>query len=467
MYARRISLVAALLTCSFPNFAALYGAVQDAELTQHSVRCTVTIEEVVTDYVPAGNGAGPLWCYGSTVIAAWGDDLFLSIIETGKDVPLLCNTRWQLWHRSAGDWRLAQYEPNYRQREPCPIAVAADGRVFLSVNPSTEPPGTKYGPCRPKVLEFDGRNPAAPFETHWPEWTPGSCFTDHSYRGFAADGSAGELLLLNINAQTGAYFVSHCDADGDWRSGGTLTFPIRACYPQVALRDSAAHVLAIGDIVEPVEEWRKLKFDKLGRKWDYVFRRLFYSYTPDLTRTTFRAPIEIDSVEDTCGHIQNLDLHVDETGTSHLLYLKRPFQYAFIRDACFPGRPMTASLEYVTVKDGGVVSRRTVLETPQDGAGIEPSFARFHIMPDGSLLIFAAGTETEKGRKSFGNFVLPVGTARCVRPVRVRLQHPFRNFFTATPRAGSSPSMTAHLFGIAGDSLNLRYAQIRISTDLN
>ena len=28
-----------------------------------------------------------------------GDDVYLSTIETGKDVPPLCNTRWQLWVR--------------------------------------------------------------------------------------------------------------------------------------------------------------------------------------------------------------------------------------------------------------------------------------------------------------------------------------------------------------------------------
>ena len=66
----------------------------------------VRAEEVVTEYLPAGNGAGPLWCYGSTVIARIGDDVYLSVIETGKDVPLLCNTRWQLWHRGPEGWKL-------------------------------------------------------------------------------------------------------------------------------------------------------------------------------------------------------------------------------------------------------------------------------------------------------------------------------------------------------------------------
>ena len=44
----------------------------------------------------------------------------------------------------------------------------------------------------------------------------------------------------------------------------TGRLPIRACYPQVALRDRAAHVLAIGDIVEPNEAWRAHKKEATG-----------------------------------------------------------------------------------------------------------------------------------------------------------------------------------------------------------
>ena len=67
---------------------------------------------------------------------------------------------------------------------------------------------------------------------------------DHSYRGFGADGATGELLLLNVNAKTAKYFLSHRDRDGKWNARGTIGFPIRGAYPQVALRNGAAHVLA-------------------------------------------------------------------------------------------------------------------------------------------------------------------------------------------------------------------------------
>jgi hypothetical protein len=432
------------------------------------VRFVVEAEDVVTKYTPANNGAGPLWCYGSTVIARKGNDVYLSIIETGKDVPLLCNTRWQLWCRSADGWEIAQSEKKYRQREPCPIGIFQKGAVFLSVNPSVEPPGVKYGRCWPLVLEFNPKALTSAAKTHQPVWADGTYFTDHSYRGFAADGAKGELLLLNVNAQTGDQFVSYCDSKGKWHQKGKIKFPIRSCYPQVGLRGRTAAVMAIGDIVEPVEEWQKLKFEKLKRNWDYVFRRLFYTYTVDIRKSDFVAPIEIDTVEKTAGHIQNLDLYIDEGGATHLLYLKRPHQYSFIRDKYFPGQAMKAYLEYVVVKGGKVLSRKTLAETGQDSKGLEPSYGRFHISSNGALWVIAAGTHTEGAERTFGNYIgriLP-GQSR-PKFVRIDLKHPFGTFFTNTVRGGSEPSDVIDLFGIADDNPNLRYAGIRLEFDRN
>ncbi|MDM8005485.1 MAG: hypothetical protein QUV05_04955 [Phycisphaerae bacterium] len=425
----------------------------------------VDVEEIVTSYTPADNGAGPLWCYGSTTIVRRGDEVFVSAIETGNNVPPLCNTRWQLWHRTEAGWRLEQSEKEYRQREPCPIGVFRDGPVFLSVNPSTQPPGTQYGPCRPLVLEFDSKNPTVAPRVHEPAWAEGTHFTDHSYRGFAADGPKGELLLLNINAQTGAQFVSFRDRDGRWHARGTIACPIRSCYPQVALRDRAAHVMAIGDIVEPNEAWRKYKSEKTGSKWDYVFRRLFYTYTPDIAGKPFIAPVEIETVEQTCGHITNLDLHIDEAGAAHVLYLKRPYQSELIRDKFFPGKSMTTHLEYMIITDGKIESKSTLAETPaKDRPGLMPSYARFHVMPGGRLCVVVAGTMTdEAGKGTFGNYVARIGrTGDKMTWLLVHLKNPFHTFFTNTPRGGSEPSELLDLFGTASDSLQLRYARIRL-----
>jgi hypothetical protein len=451
--------------CFFCCFSMMSDARADdrARQEEQGLRCAVEVEEVVTTYTPANNGAGPLWCYGSTVIARKDKDVYLSIIETGKDVPPLCNTRWQLWRRSRGGWKVEHSERGYRQREPCPIVMFQKGPVFLSVNPSTEPVGTKYGLCKPLVLEFDPEDLSGPAKKHAPVWTDGTYFTDHSYRGFAADGVSGELLLLNINARTSEQFVSYRDSKGKWHQKGKIKFPIRSCYPQVALRDGSAHVMAIGDIVEPVAEWQKLKFEKLKREWDYVFRRLFYTCTDNIRTAGFGPPVEIDTVEETCGHIQNLDLYVDATGATHLLYLKRPHQYGFIRDKYFPDQQMTAHLEYVVVKENKVISRRTLAQTPHGSTGLEPSFGRFHIGSGGALYVVAAGTAVDNGQRTFCNSLGRIRSGKSApRFERIGLKHPFRSFFTNTPRGGSKPSDVIDLFGIADDSPNLRYARIRI-----
>lgn len=423
----------------------------------------VEVEDVVTSYEPANNGAGPLWCYGSPLIARDGDSVYVSAIETGKDVPPLCNTRWQLWHRGPAGWKIVQAEREYRQREPCPLALFPDGPVFLSVNPSTQPPGTKYGPCSPAVMQFDSRDLAASGVRLEPAWAEGTYFTDHSYRGFAADGVRRELLLLDINAQTGDQFVSFRDSRGGWRERGTIHFPIRSCYPQVALRDRAAHVMAIGDIVEPNPEWRKLKKEVTKQDWDYVFRRLFYASVADVTQKPFSEPIEVESVEATGGHISNCDLHVDKSGACHLLYIRRPHQHAFLRDKYFAGQPMTSHLVHVVVRGGKVESRHTLAETPTTGDGIEPAFARFHVMVDGGLCVVLAGTPLEQGRAgAFGNFFGRLTDAGSPTFERIALEQPFHTFFTNTLRGGSAPSDILDLFGTAGDGLKLRYARVRI-----
>jgi hypothetical protein len=314
------------------------------------------------------------------------------------------------------------------------------------------------------MLQFDPAKPAAPAKTHQPAWADGTYFTDHSYRGFAADGENGELLLLNINARTSEQFVSYRHSRGKWYQKGTITFPIRSCYPQVALRDGSAHVMAIGDIVEPVKEWQQLKFEKFKRKWDYVFRRLFYTYTDNIRSTGFCEPIEIDTVEKTCGHIRNLDMYIDENGAAHLLYTKQPHQYEFIRDKYFPGEEMKTYLEYVIVKDGKVLSRQTLAERPDGSAGFEPSFGRFHISRVGELYVIATGTGIENGNRTSGNFLGRVTADKNkTKFEHINLKHPFGNFFTNTLRGGSKPSDIIDIFGIADDGPNLRYARIRIN----
>ena len=73
-------LLCVVVTCLFFVSAELPAQTEKANSGINSVRFVVEAEDVVTRYAPANNGAGPLWCYGSTVIARSGNDVYLSVI---------------------------------------------------------------------------------------------------------------------------------------------------------------------------------------------------------------------------------------------------------------------------------------------------------------------------------------------------------------------------------------------------
>jgi hypothetical protein len=423
----------------------------------------VEVEEVVASCRPPDNGAGPLWCYGAPLVVRRGDLVFASVMETGEGVPPLSNARWRLFRRDARGWELVREPDGFRQREPCPLVAPDPDHLVLSVNPSTQPPGTQYGRCDPHLLLFDTRKLDRPPVALRPPWPGDAHFTDHSYRGIAADSRRGELLVLNIDASTSVQYWALGTARGAFPRTGAMAFPIRACYPQVALRTGAAHVLAVGDIVEPNNAWRTFKKQKTGRAWDYVFRRLFYTWSPEIVSRPFIEPIEIDTVEATGGHITNLDLWIDPRGTAHLLYLKTNLSL-LLRDQFFPGQAIKTTLEHVEVA-GGKVTRRTTLLPGGEKARETPHYARFHVAEDDTLWV----VELVTGRRPDGsslveNRVFPDRPSQAqVTPVRLALETPLTAFFTAAERGGSRPSNVLDLFGTGGDGSTLRYARVRVN----
>ncbi|MBD3182203.1 hypothetical protein GF312_07920 [Candidatus Poribacteria bacterium] len=428
------------------------------------VEAHVEVEEIVATCEPPGNGAGPFWCYGSPLIFRWKDDVFVSAMETGEDVPLLCNTRWRIFRKHGNeDWVLMAVNDDFNQREPCPLVGFRDGRIFLSVNPSTQPKGTKYGNCDPHLLEFSAKSPRNSGLPSVPAWEGEYVFTDHSYRGIAADGEQGEILLLNIHAQTGEQLWSFRNSKGEWTGNGRIKFPIRSCYPQVCLKDKAGHVMAIGDIVEPKEEWRKYKHEKTGRDWDYVFRRLFYTWNPDVTKRDFSEPVEIENLDETAGHISNLDMWIDKDGKAHILYLKRSVQSELMRERFFPEVPMQVSLEYAVLQEGKIINRDTLFKGGEGASELMPGYSRFHIDANGNLwIMYYCSGKDEDGIQVSENRLLKLFPEKSEKPVSIGFQHPFGSFFTAIQRGGSVPSDVIDIFGPGSKPKELKYARVRI-----
>ena len=55
----------------------------------HQLR--VEVEEEVYRYEPANNGAGPLWCHGSTTLVRLGETVFATGLETLTDAAPCSN----------------------------------------------------------------------------------------------------------------------------------------------------------------------------------------------------------------------------------------------------------------------------------------------------------------------------------------------------------------------------------------
>ena len=107
-----------------------------------------------------------------------------------------------------------------------------------------------------------------------------------------------------------------------------------------------------------------------------------------------------------------------------------------------------------------VLSKKTPTQAPSE-AGLEPSFGRFHVDSSERLYVIAVGT----ANRTFGNYLGRIRLGQDKPKFRrIALKHPFRSFFTNTPRGGSKASDVIDFCGTAEDNPNPRYARIRMGT---
>ncbi len=204
--------------------------------------------------------------------------------------------------------------------------------------------------------------------------------------------------------------------------------------------------------------WREFKSQLTGKRWDYDFRRLFFSWTPDLTREPFRPWIEVASREKTAGHAQNCDLWVSDDGLVHLLWRERAIDER-LRARFFPNERQAWTLSYATLREDKVVSRHTLAQWEEGGNEAKPTWGRFHVTADGRLFVIASFVAPAENRLIELRHDGSVGPA-----AKLALKHPFTApFFTATPRAGTPPSNTIELLGeCESQPQHIRYSRIMI-----
>lgn len=418
----------------------------------------VLCEETVASYVPPNNGAGPLWCFGAPIVVRLGERVFANVMETGENARPYCNTRWKLYERTSEGWKAQQREEKFDQREPCPIAALSERELILSTHPEikrrSDRPDEKGAICDDYLLRFDIADLAKTPEILRPAWPEETVLFEHSYRGLATNRQNREILLFSEVDNHGDQLWLYRDGEDNWPVNGFVHFPVRGCYAQAAVRNKSAHILAVGDIVEPVREWWEYKKEKTGNSWDYVFRRLFYAWSPDLTKENFSEALEIDNVDATAGYLQNLDLWLGDNHTVYVLYMRQPVQNALLRDRFFPHMKLETSLHFAELREGKI-QRRVMLSRGGEGlSDPQPSYARFHSTPDGKLYVVGS----EAGR----NWIQEIQPTLGER-ITIPLKQPFGTFFTATERGGSSPSDYLDLFGYGSKPNTLSYACVKLT----
>ncbi|MEA3399720.1 MAG: hypothetical protein U9R79_00610 [Armatimonadota bacterium] len=438
----------------------------------------VEVEEDVYTYEPADNGADPLWCRSCTCLVRIGERLFASGLETLSGAKPLNNVRWLLFEHTADDWHLQRVAEEDRTREPCPLVGFPGGPLFLSANPTLveDPQHEGGGPARPEILSFDPTDIGAPYQVILPRWDGEPSFTEHSYRSFTCDPSRREIILFQNVGYTHSEWALRT-GDGEWLTG-KLVWPerehteiapydstrARCNYATVVLTDRAVHFCGAA----AYNRWDRVRtMERAGREWGPRWRRLMYTWTPDIGSAEFSEWIEISNTFEDGGWLFPGDLWVDEDGGAHIFWSEHAINER-LRDSFFPDIKRRWALKYAVVRDGEITHRETLTE---GGEGLSdlvtPSIGnpRLQVTPDRRLFIcyYVRGRD-ESGEQVSENRVMEIlPDAGTSEPVTLPLQHPLTDFFTATPRGGSPPSRTLEMLGYrAGARQTVSYARVRL-----
>ncbi len=432
-------------------------------------------EENIYRYVPANNGAGPMWGNGMTTVVRVGDDVYACGLETDTSVKGLSNCRWMLFRRYRSGWKLEARDLVNLTREPASLAVRDQDRILLTANPKLADSCTEYCLTQPEILSFDRKNLHHSYERLIPEWKTNPGFNDHSYRAFAVDRQGQEMIFFQNYMYHHAEW-SFRDRHGRWVASDAIKWPLetyagkevplRLCYSNVAVRDRKVFFFATADVVEPVEEWKAHKLAVTGSQWDYVFRRLFFCWSDDITKGKFHSWIEIANRDKTAGYIRNQDMWLSPDGRVYLLWTEKAIDER-LHGKFFPDEKQEQAIHCAIVADGKIQRRITVLNSKEgDAETLAPVTARFQATPDGRLFVvyYISGSRAD-GSKISENRITEIGKdGRIGSSVVVPFKKPFTSFQTANERAGCGASAWLDMIGIReGEQDTISYASILIN----
>jgi len=188
------------------------------------------------------------------------------------------------------------------------------------------------------------------------------------------------LIMLNIDAKTSIQHACLMHAAGETLATGSITFRSARATP-VALTTAQLHVMAVGDIVEPIEAWRTYKHEQTGRIGITCSASCTTPGQPTSPTKIFARAIEIANVTPPAatsqqGHVRESD------GDVYLMYTTREVASPLMRDKFFPGSHCRFASTWRVVRDGQVLDRKTLIEGSETSA---PGDAKFTATPDGRL----------------------------------------------------------------------------------
>ena len=364
----------------------------------------------------------PTHDYQASHLLRVGDRVFFSTAQRLTDREGMCNVYPMLYEKRGDEgWKLVWSDENAYQMDAGHLLYPGNDRLVMTLNP----PKARYPkeqrtflvPCTPVAYLFDISDGVKLIDIREIPWDkPDYPFRSHSYRSSCVDIVNGNLFFTNIHYPEEKHVYALTNAGLQPVRAGALEFPERGCYHNIAMKNGELYLFAMQDIVEPNEEWYRYKrqrYDENNMGFDYVFRTVYLNYSPDLTKEELRPSVEICSMADTCGTIDNLDCRYAANGDMVFMAHERNVSGEYIRDRFFPGVPMVSELCLYRLF-GGEVKERVVIDRAEEGGEWNLSYNGFiHTAANGELyFVWARVKPAENGLSRMAFFIKKIDEPR-------------------------------------------------------
>ena len=212
----------------------------------------VEVEDEVYRFEAANNGAGPMWCSGSTCLVRVQDRLFASGLETLPQFRRSTIAAGRFMSAMTRSGNCGTAIPPAARASPAPWPLLPTGRCGCRANPTLTSPPQTAGPAQPQILrwrpQLDNRLPKKVL----PGWE-GTARVHGTFvsqpGGRRRRGRADSVAERRLRACRMG--LSRCQ--GQWSAQGQLAWPwggeydqpqpIRICYPNVMLTQSSGAFL--------------------------------------------------------------------------------------------------------------------------------------------------------------------------------------------------------------------------------